>query len=413
MNILFVNEKCGYFGGVEQNIADSVVGLRGRGHTCLMAFGTQTEKGSSEYRELFDGSFHCLELAEHSSQDAQGLLEIIERNSPDVIYFHKTGNLSFTQWSAGIRTVRMVHDHDLCCPRRHKYFAWSGKVCHHPAGWRCWLDGAFLSRSPDSSTGLGYLSIRKALRRMKENQCLDSLLVGSRAMREELVMNGFPEQNVHILAPVVQLTPGESCSVPEMPNILYVGQLIRGKGVDLLLRSLKQLDCDFNATIIGVGNATTKLKKLSRQLKLDKKVRFLGWVSHDELSKYYSWSKIVAVPSRWPEPFGMIGLEAMLHGRPVIAFEVGGIPDWLEHEKSGLLVPEQDTRAFAEALRRLLSDTKLAAEYGENGRLSVARHFGFEDYLDRLEAHLQGKSGLGQKTGITTHENRNYDFRNR
>jgi glycosyltransferase involved in cell wall biosynthesis len=242
---------------------------------------------------------------------------------------------------------------------------------------------------------------------MRENQSLDSLLVGSHAMRQELVKNGFPKENVHILAPVVRLTPIEPCVVPKEPNILYVGQLIRGKGVDLLLHALNQLDCDFTATIIGTGNAKAKLETLSQQLKLDEKVRFLGWVSHDDLSKYYSRSKVVAVPSRWPEPFGMIGLEAMLHGRPVIAFEVGGIPDWLEHEKSGLLVPEQDTKAFAEALQKLLSNTSLAAEFGENGRMIVKQCFGFEEYLDRLEAHLFGTPTDASKKTQTHSNDRN------
>jgi glycosyltransferase involved in cell wall biosynthesis len=373
MNILFVNEKCGYFGGVEQNIADSVSGLQ------------------------------------NGSKSTPSILEIIDRTSPDVVYFHKTGDLGFHKLPRDLRTVRMVHDHDLCCPRRHKYFAWSGKVCHYPAGWRCWLDGAFLGRSPNSLSGFSWVSVRRVLRRMRENQSLDSLLVGSHAMRQELVKNGFPKENIHILAPVVRLTPIEPCVVPKEPNILYVGQLIRGKGVDLLLHALNQLDCDFTATIIGTGNAKAKLETLSQQLKLDEKVRFLGWVSHDDLSKYYSRSKVVAVPSRWPEPFGMIGLEAMLHGRPVIAFEVGGIPDWLEHEKSGLLVPEQDTKAFAEALQKLLSNTSLAAEFGENGRMIVKQCFGFEEYLDRLEAHLFGTpTDASKKT--QTHSNDRHEL---
>ena len=84
----------------------------------------------------------------------------------------------------------------------------------------------------------------------------------------------------------------------------------------------------------------------------------------------------------------MIGLEAMRHGRPVVAFDVGGIPDWLGHGSTGLLVPEQDIQTFADALERVLTDTEYAATLGRNGYERVVSRYSFDDYLDQLEAHL-------------------------
>ena len=107
-----------------------------------------------------------------------------------------------------------------------------------------------------------------------------------------------------------------------------------------------------------------------------------------DLGDYYARAKLVAVPSRWPEPFGMIGLEAMHYGRPVVAFRVGGIPDWLEDGATGLLVPEQDVRAFAAALEKLLGDPPLCAQLGAQAQERVRTKFRFENYLDRLEGFL-------------------------
>src|SRR5690606_765807 len=94
-------------------------------------------------------------------------------------------------------------------------------------------------------------------------------------------------------------------------------------------------------------------------------VTFHGWVANDHLGPFFQRSKIVVLPVRAPESFCLIGPDAMRHGRPVVAFDVGGISNWLEHERTGLLVPEQDTDAFAAAIRSLLDDTPRAQLFGD------------------------------------------------
>ncbi len=200
---------------------------------------------------------------------------------------------------------------------------------------------------------------------MRLNYRLDRLLVGSRFMRDELLQNGFPKEKVHIVHPNVDMKYSTPSNVPNEPVILYVGQLIKGKGVDLLLQALARLSADFSALIIGVGNAEQHLKELAHSLNLDGRVHFKGWIANESLPEFYSRARIVTVPCRWPEPFGMIGLEAMSHGRPVVAFDVGGISDWLEHEVTGLLIPEQDTEGLAKALTRLLEDLDACQRMGQ------------------------------------------------
>ena len=396
MKILFVNEKCGYFGGVEQNVAETADGLRARGHEGYLAYGAVTDREVDAYKARFAEALPCVELGfSVPDQPAYPFEEIVHRVVPDVVYFHKVADLQFCEHLlSSMRTVRMVHDHDLCCPRRHKYFMFSGRVCHHKADWRCWLDGAFLARDPSSRTGFALVSIRDKIKEMRRNRHLGTLLVGSRFMREELLQNGFSEEKVHILPPVVRRPDHPPTAVPDEQRILYVGQLIRGKGVDLLLHALREVSCEFTATIVGTGNAQAKLEVLCQQLGLADRVRFRGWVSHEELGQFYSAAKVVAVPSRWPEPFGMIGLEAMHYGRPVAADDVGGIPDWLEHEVTGLLVPEQDTTALARSFERVLTDTELAATLGRNAYEHVWKHYSFDRYLDRLETHLSGEDDV-------------------
>lgn len=376
MRILFVNEKCGYFGGIEQNVAETAAGLRGRGHQCFLAFQEATGRQVPEYQSNFEA---CVPL-DHFP-------ESVGRLRPDVIYIHKAGVRALGDAPAGVRTIRMVHDHDLCCPRRHKYYAWNGRICRNPVGWRCYLDLAFLGRSTGPSK-IAFVNIGDKMLEMRRNQQLALLLVGSVAMREELILNGFPPERVEILPPVVRMPLRAMAPIPAENRILYVGQLIRGKGVDLLLRALKHVGGDWELTIVGAGNAGGRLEVLCKELGLGGRVRFEGWVNPQCLGDYYARAKLVAVPSRWPEPFGMIGLEAMHYGRPVVAFRVGGIPDWLEHGVTGLLAPEQDVQVFAASVEQLLSDPQLCSRLGQQAQERVRARFCFENYLDRLEGFM-------------------------
>ena len=388
MKILFANEWLGWFGGVEQNIADTVAGLRERGHHCTLAWGKRSEKDPDAYQALFDETCPCSDFA---GTEGDALGEIAAGAKADVVYIHKMPTLpSMAIGNTCPRMVRMVHDHDLCCPRRHKYFFHNAHVCHHPAGWRCWLDLAFIERDRKSPMGMRFKDLASHRREMQRNTRLDRLLVGSRFMRDELAMNGFPADRVSILPPVVRMQPAREVPVAEDPNVLFVGQLIRGKGVDLLLEALARLDCPYHATIAGDGNARPGLEEQARLLGLQDKVSFLGWVPAAQVSDVYASSRLLAVPARWPEPFGMIGLEAMRHGRPIVAFAVGGIPDWLQDGENGILVAERDVEGYAAALKRLLTDRELATQMGRRGLQIVNTRYSFANYLDQLEIHLGG-----------------------
>lgn len=390
MRILFVHEKCGYFGGVEQNVADSAA-LRRRGHEIHLLYGERTAREADAYAALFESAAPCRALG---AAAGVALDEAVARLRPDVVYLHKAPRVAPVLDAAaavGARAVRMVHDHDLCCPRRHKYFFLSGRTCDRPAGWRCWLDGAFLARRADAPLGIATLPLGEHLGEMGRNHRLDGIVVASEYMRRELVQNGFPQERIRVLAPAVRPVAADAEAEPSPgPVILFVGQLIRGKGVDLLLRAAARLRGVWRLEVVGDGNARAGLESMCRRVGLSERVRFHGWIGPVAIGRRYAQARVVAVPSRWPEPFGMVGLEAMAHARPVVAFAVGGIPDWLEHETTGLLVAEQDVDGLAAALQRLLDDASLASMLGRRGRARVAEQFSFDRYLDALEAFLAG-----------------------
>jgi glycosyltransferase involved in cell wall biosynthesis len=391
MRILFANNIRGYFGGVEQVIYDTARGLRERGHVSLLAH-RSNERNVDAFSESFEACFQCSEFAP-GGVDGMPFSSIVEAAKPDVIYFHKVTQLPpFDSFLGKIRSVRMVHDHDLYCPTSYKYFRTGKKICHYRAGWRCWLDAAFLAKNPNSVTKLSFVNISAKIAEMRRSHNLDAILAVSSFIQDGLVMNGFPKEKVHIVHPILPLSDPPYTPVPKAPRILFVGQLIRGKGLDLLFNVLTRLKCDYLLTVIGTGNSRDKLHAMCRDMGLNDRVEFLDWVDHAEIGSYYENARVVVAPSRWPEPFTLIGQEAMRRGRPVVAFDVGGNGNWLEHDLTGLLAPEQDFDAFAAALESVLTDDERAERLGKQAYARVRERFSFQKYLDEIEARLSGNS---------------------
>lgn len=391
MKVLFANNFCGYYGGAEQVVAHTARGIRSRGHTCYLAYGVQ-DRDSDAFGALFDQTFQCAEFCDPKDvATSETFAQILETTKPDIVFFHKVSALPpEAEKPNGPRTVRMVHDSDLFCPTGLGYYRHGRRVCTHAAGMACYFDLAFLARAPGARIPIKMASIPAKLSEMRRNHSIDLILANSNFVRERLILNGFPEERVHVCHPVLQSSDCVVTPVPEAPRILFVGALLRGKGVDLLLHALRKVSCSFSATIVGTGKSEAKLKSLSSSLGLDQDISFHGWASHETLQHYYDEAKVVAIPSRGPETFSLVGTEAMRHGRPVVAFDVGGISDWLDHERTGLLVPEQDVIAFAHSLERMLTDTSYASRLGEEAARRVRDRFSYDRYIDKIEAHLSG-----------------------
>jgi glycosyltransferase involved in cell wall biosynthesis len=176
--------------------------------------------------------------------------------------------------------------------------------------------------------------------------------------------------------------------------ILYAGQIIRGKGVDVLLKSLANVKSKFECIILGDGNHKPYCEQLSKSLGLDDRVTFKGFVPQEELKTYYRECSVVALSSVWPEPIATIGLEVMRYALPVVAFDAGGIKDWLKDGFNGYLVPWMDARMFAQRLDELLGDKSKARALGENGFEFVSEHYDFPKYIEDLESMFAKESSL-------------------
>ena len=308
---------------------------------------------------------------------------------PDAIYVHKMADLSVITAlvASGRPLVRMVHDHDIYCMRSYKYNYFTRKICTRPASPYC-IFPCLASVVKNSGGGfpLKWVSYTDKKREITLNQQFRRMVVVTTYMRDELLKNGFDRQRIEIHAPVPRMgDPNLRSSFSDRNLIIYAGQIIRGKGVDVLLEALALLDVKFECVILGDGNHKAYCEELSRKLGLTDRVHFKGFIPQDELKGYYRECSVVALTSLWPEPIATIGLEVMRYALPVVAFDAGGIRDWLLDGHNGFLVPWLDRPAFAARLKQLLTDKPLAKKLGENGLALVSERYDFETYIGDLE----------------------------
>jgi len=393
MKILFVNEKAGFFGGVEQNIYDSALALEKRGHELFIAYGEEC-RDLKTMTSPFKSSTLCPELNGFLSKNIKSneLNYLINDLKPDAIYVHKLPSINLLKNFIGnIRIVRMVHDHNLCCPRRHKYFFFNNRICNKPVGIFCYIDLGFLKKDSESPIKVGFKSISSAKKEIYKNAEIDKLIVGSSYMKNELQINGINPSKIVVIPPTYALISNKPATpLPNTNTILFVGQLIKGKGVDILLHALTHVKEKFQLKIAGSGNAKEGLQKLAMELDLGENVEFLEWIPPDKIAELYQWARIVAVPSRWPEPFGMVGVEAMRSGRPVVATNSGGIPDWLHDNKNGLISEESNPKKLAANIDILLKDFDKCKKMGETGLQMTKKLFVPDECAKKLEYALKG-----------------------
>ena len=174
--------------------------------------------------------------------------------------------------------------------------------------------------------------------------------------------------------------------------VLFVGRLVERKGVANLVEALARLGPGGpRLEVIGDGPERPALEALARQLGLGDRATFRGKVPARELQECYARAAVCVLPSVTDargdtEGLGVVLLEAMNWGTPVIASRIGGIPDIVEDGVSGLLVPPGDPEALAAALRRILGDRALARRLGEAGRERLRERFSWEAITRRWEA---------------------------
>lgn len=233
----------------------------------------------------------------------------------------------------------------------------------------------------------------------------DVVLAPSADTAENVAEQNVKRERVRVLPwaldPDFELLPAPDATQPKLPQgypegrvILTVGRWLakeRFKGMDTLITTLPRLLTrwpELQILAVGEGDDRTWLEDLAEQRGIRRHVHFLTGLSYEDLSACYSACEMFALPSRG-EGFGLVYLEAMARGKPVIGGAHGGAPEVIEDGVTGYLVPHGDAAQLASSIEALLSDPALAQKMGARGRQRVDKEFRFTVFAKSLKRILR------------------------
>ena len=287
--IVLVAPRLGFQGGVERHVFDLAGGLRNRGHEVALvhapARGRDPEAFSAAFAVVVDDAHAGSVLREAS-----------------VVYCHKHHPEHVLGLvPSGTRLVVAVHDHDFTCVRSHRYLPVSRAPCHAAPGVACVVHGCTLVRDRGSRAGVRLadpFALARATRALSQRAMLVS---GSAYLRRSLLDAGVRPDRVVVIHPVPPEDATPTTPVPKEPIAAFAGQIIRGKGLDLLMRAAATLP-ELRVVVAGDGNDLPFVTGLVNERGLQSRVELLGPMPPDRMRELYERARVVVVPSRWPEP---------------------------------------------------------------------------------------------------------------
>jgi glycosyltransferase involved in cell wall biosynthesis len=299
--------------------------------------------------------------------------------APAVIHLHQFDDpevVAFMQASAPV--VISVHGFTACTSGVHYFRAGQECTRHHGPGCvpNLLARGCAHTRDPRWFPA----AYKKATRGLEALRRADMTISYSTTIDRHLAINGVVQRAIVPLFPT--LAPVRGSGHATRRRVLFAGRVVTPKGAGVLIRAARAVDAEF--VICGDGWGLEAMRRLARRLGVQDRVSFRGWLDADELARELAEASLLAMPSVWPEPFGLVGIESLSCGRPVVASATGGIGDWLQDGVNGLSFSAGDSAALARTLNELLADPSRQEAMGSAGRKMVAARFSREQHAAAL-----------------------------
>jgi len=383
MKIVLANRLSVAVGGVEEYLKRIVPLLTERGHEVAFFFEHRTP-GTAIAADTTPSW-----IADQAGSDRG--VSLLRKWKPDIIYCNGLDSADLEAAIAGLSpSVYSAHAYFGTCISGRKMHAFPAlEVCDKSFGSSC-LTHYFPRRCGGLNPVTMVTAFRTESTRLKAIRSYSTVVVHSRHMQEEYRRHGIDSSLVYL--PVSRAAGATSTRTKAEParHLVFFGRLIDLKGCKILIdavaqaaRSLPSLDL----TIAGEGKERESLEAHARTTAAacpNLSIRFLGQVDEAQRNELLAGAHALVVPSVWPEPFGMVGLEAAAFGVPAIAFNVGGIAEWLHDDISGVLAPPPSANALAKAIVECIGDSQKHSRLSAGAR-SIHDEFSKRDVGKELE----------------------------
>ncbi len=336
--------------------------------------------------------FHSSELFDEQSSPAARLGDAMS-TQPTVVHLHQFEDpdvLTSIQQLAPV--LLSAHGYTACTSGVH-YFG-PGQECTRRHGVGCVPRLVACAHTSDPRQLPG--AYRRASRGLEALRRADVAVSYSSAVDRHLSINGVTRRRVIPLFTTMLPTAGSGHATRR--RVVFAGRVVLPKGIAVLIRAAQLVDGEF--VICGDGWRLQEMRRLAQRLGVQERVCFKGWLAGEALARELAEASVVVLPSLWPEPFGLVGIEAFAAGRPVIASATGGVGDWLEDGVNGLSVKPGDVDALARALGELLADPARQQAMGAAGREMAAARFSRERHVAALlDAYRGAREGWESNGG--------------
>ena len=364
--IVWVNRYAREVGGCERYIAATSQSLSERGFRNVLLYDPVVDS-DCEFLACFDEAYPLVDPAQQVRALRPDLLYLHQWHEPDLLY-----RLSHL----GVPTLRFVHDQQLSCLRGDRLWRAGAAPCDRKTGAVCYACPGFVKRTPHLHLkGIGSLRDEQMVARGHSR-----LLVASDYMAQELVQEGFSEEQISVIPLFAEPVEGEVRRESDL--LLYAGRLTKEKGLLRLVEDLAEVNHPYRVAFAGEGPLRPVLEQKCEEFGVH--ALFLGQLAQGELVQWQQRAACLLFPLTRPEPFGLSGIEAMRCGTPVVATNLGAVPEWLTHRENGMLVPYGES--WAEVLEELLGSKELRERLGRHAAFTFEQQFRRDLHIERLIA---------------------------
>jgi glycosyltransferase involved in cell wall biosynthesis len=321
---------------------------------------------------------------------ARQIGRLIDAFHPDIVHLHNayhqiSPSILPTIRKRSIPIVQTLHDYKLVCPNY--LLLTQSQVCercqdrkyHHAIQNRC-LHG---SRTW-SIVAAAAMTLHKRWQIYERH--VERFIAPSRFLLDRMVDFGVPEHQLIHIPYFVSAGDWKPTPAGEGEYVLFIGRLSKEKGLLTLLNAVRGTDIPL--LVVGEGPMRTRMEENIARAGLPN-VRLTGYLNGQALAKVIEGARCTVVPSEWYEVFGQVITESFAQGKPVVATDIGGIPEIIDDGVDGLLVPPGDARALASALHRLWKRPQVATEMGQAGRIKVEERYDAPLHYQRIMALYQ------------------------
>lgn len=398
MRILVAAERVGPAGGMERYLDVVLPGLVARGatvHVVARELTAAVPAGVTAERVAW--------ADEHDEPDATaraGVAAALARFGPDLVLAQNVMDAGVVEALRGApRLAYQVHDHRPFCPNGDRVYPRSGRNCTAPLGAPCalhaLLDGCAYGPRPRT---LALIRRRERLR--DAMAAADVTVVASAYVGERALASGIPAAKIAEIPPPLpdeayadfapseastsqprHAAPGLATSTSALtaastspPTVLFAGRMVPQKGLLSLVRALARIAPQRRPALRAYGDGPERVLAVREAAVRGVALEAPGAATAARVREGIDRTALLAFPSLWAEPFGLMGIEAFARGRPVVAYDGGGVPAWLVHNANGLAVPTGDEAALAQALEMLAGDDALRERFGARARADAERY---------------------------------------